>query len=138
MVKLICGDNGSGKTRKMLEMANNEVENIQGKMAFIEASNKHIFKLNHKIRYVNTKEYGLINEDQFQGFVCGLLATDYDLEKVYIDGLYKIADVKTDESVKILIEKLEDLAKKFEVEFVISINYENDNIPEMFKDKILS
>ena len=136
MVSLICGHNGSGKTRRMIEMANSEIDKVQGKMVFIEANNKHIYDLDHNIRYINTKEYGLINEEQFHGFVCGLLATDYDIETVFIDGLYKITEACNEEKAKTIINRLENLAAKFNVKFVLSLNFNMEEIPEAFKEKV--
>ncbi len=136
MVSLICGHNGTGKTRRMIEMANGEIDKIQGKMVFIEANNKHIYDLDYNIRYINTKEYGLTNEEQFHGFVCGLLATDYDIEKVFIDGLYKITDTLDEEKTKLIIDRLEQLELKFDVKFVLSLNFDIENIPESMKDKV--
>lgn len=137
MVQLICGHNGTGKTRRMIELANSTVDGIQGKMVFLEANNRHIFDLDYRIRYINTKEYGLTNEDQFQGFVCGLIATDYDVEEVYIDGLYKIAQAEKDK-LEPIIERLEFLSEKFDVKFIMSVNYEVDDISEPLKSKVLS
>lgn len=137
MVQLICGHNGTGKTRRMIELANSTVDGIQGKMVFLEANNRHIFDLDYRIRYINTKEYGLTNEDQFQGFVCGLIATDYDVEEVYIDGLYKIAQADKDK-LEPVIERLEFLSEKFDVKFIMSVNYEADDISEPLKSKVLS
>lgn len=136
MVQLICGHNGTGKTGRMIELANKTMDNIQGKMVFLEANNRHIFDLDYRIRYINTKEYGLINEDQFQGFVCGLIATDYDVEEVYIDGLYKIAQADKDK-LETVIERLDFLSQKFDVKFIMSVNYDVDDIPQSLKDKII-
>lgn len=136
MVNLICGLNGTGKTRKMIEMANKSIKEIKGKIIFLEANSKHIFDLDHEIRYINTKEYGLTNEEQFHGFVCGLIATDYDVELVYIDGLYKIAQIGK-EKLKKVINELKKLSNKFNVKFVMSINYEKEDIPNELKDIIL-
>ncbi|QSX07044.1 ATP-binding protein [Sedimentibacter sp. zth1] len=136
MVSLICGPNGTGKTRRMIEMANNEINKVQGKMVFIEVNNKHIYDLDYKIRYINTKEYGLINAEQFRGFVCGLLATDYDIEMVFIDGLYKITDACNKEKTKSIIDGLEELAAKFKVNFVLSLNFNIDEVPQDLKEKI--
>lgn len=137
MVKLICGHNGSGKTKKMIEMANNTVDGINGKMVFLEANNRHIFDLSHKIRYINTKEYGLTNDEQFQGFVCGLIATDYDVQVVYIDGLYKIAP-KDDDRLISTVSRLDYLSEKFDVEFIMSINHDIEDVPEGLKDRIIN
>lgn len=135
MVSLICGLNGTGKTRKMIDMANKSLLNVKGKIVFLEANNKHIFDLNHEIRYINTKEYGLKNSDQFHGFVCGLIATDYDVELVYIDGLYKIANIGK-EKLKEVVNILCQLSETFNVKFVMSINYDLNDIPVELKDKI--
>lgn len=137
MVQLVCGHNGTGKTKRMIEMANNYIDGIQGKMVFLEASNRHIFDLDYKIRYINTKEFGLTNDEQFQGFVCGLIATDYDVELVYIDGLYKIAQSGMDK-LETVIQRLDFLSKKFDVDFVMSVNHDKEAVPEVLKDRVIS
>jgi len=137
MVQLICGHNGTGKTRRMIDMANKTMDNIHGKMVFLEANNRHIFDLDYRIRYINTKEYGLTNDEQFQGFVCGLIATDYDVEEVYIDGLYKIAQAGKDK-LETVVERLEFLSQKFDVKFIMSVNYDIEDIPESLKNKVLN
>ncbi len=137
MVHLVCGHNGTGKTRRMIDMANKTMDSIQGKMVFLEANNRHIFDLDYRIRYINTKEYGLTNDEQFQGFVCGLIATDYDVEEVYIDGLYKIAQAGKDK-LETVVERLEFLSQKFDVRFIMSVNYDAEDLPDALKDKILN
>ncbi len=136
MVQIVCGHNGTGKTRKMIDMANKEIDNIQGKMVFLEANNRHIFNLDFRIRYINTKEFGLTNAEQFQGFVCGVIATDYDVELVYIDGLYKIAQSGMDNIVPI-VERLDYLSEKFDVNFIMSVNQDVEDIPEGLRNRII-
>lgn len=136
MVQLICGHNGTGKTRRMIEMANRAIDNVQGKMVFLEANNRHIFDLDYRIRYINTKEFGLTNAEQFKGFVCGLIATDYDVEHVYIDGLYKIAQAGM-EKLECVIERLDYLSEKFNVNFVMSVNHEIEDIPEGLRNRVI-
>lgn len=136
MVQLVCGHSGTGKTRRMIDMANRKIENVQGKMVFLEANNRHIFDLNYRIRYINTKEFGLTNPDQFQGFVCGLIATDYDVESVYIDGLYKIAQAGVD-ILDSVIKRLDYLSEKFDVNFIISVNHDSKDIAENLRNRII-
>ncbi len=137
MVNLVCGKQGTGKTRKMIDFGNNALDNIKGKIVFLEANNKHIFDLKHDIRYINTKEYGMMNSDQFLGFVSGLLATDYDIEHVYIDGLYKIAKINM-EDLKNIVEKLNKTSKKFEVDFFMSVNFDEEELDEELRKYILN
>lgn len=136
MVQLVCGHSGTGKTRRMIVMANSAIDNIHGRMVFLEANNRHIFDLDYRIRYINTKEFGLNNEDEFQGFVCGVIATDYDIEQVYIDGLYKIAK-SGKERLEPVIERLDYLSKTFDVNFIISVNHDIEDIPEGLRDRVI-
>ncbi|HCX03691.1 MAG: hypothetical protein H0S78_10015 [Tissierellales bacterium] len=137
MVKLICGKQGTGKTQKMIDFGNNAVDKIKGKIVFLEANNKHMYDLHHDIRYINTKEHGMMNADQFLGFVSGLLAADYDIEHVYIDGLYKIAKLNM-EDLKGIIDKLNDTSKDFEVDFYMSVNFAEDELDTDIKKYILN
>jgi hypothetical protein len=133
MVQLVCGHSGTGKTRRMIEMANNAIDKIHGSMVFLEASNRHIFDLDYRIRYINTKEFGLTNDEEFQGFVCGVIATDYDIEQVYIDGLYKIAKSGKER----LVPLIDYLSKTFDVNFIISVNHDIEDIPEGLRDRVI-
>lgn len=137
MVQLVCGHSGTGKTRRMIDMANNAIDGIHGKMVFLEANNRHIFDLDYRIRYINTKDFGLTNEDEFQGFVCGMIATDYDIEQVYIDGLYKIAKSGR-ETLESVIERLDYLSSTFDVIFTISVNHDIEDIPEGLRNRVIS
>jgi len=137
MVNLVCGKQGTGKTRKMIEFGNNAIKKMKGKVVFLEANNKHMYDLHHDIRYINTKEHGMMNADQFLGFVSGLLAADYDIEHVYIDGLYKIAKIGM-EDLKNIIEKLNNTSKEFEVDFYMSVNFDEDELDSGIKKYILN
>lgn len=129
MVKLVCGSKGTGKTRTMVEMGNSALATAKGKIFFLEANNKHIFDLNYNIKYINTKEYGIVGTEQFLSFVYGMLAADYDIELVYIDGLYKIAKIDLNDLEEV-INKLEIASEKFEVDFVMSVNHDKSEVPD--------
>jgi hypothetical protein len=135
MVKLVCGSKGTGKTRRMIEMSNNSLQTVKGKIFFLEANNKHIYDLNYDIKYINTKEYGIMGSEQFLAFVMGMLAADYDIELVYIDGLYKIAQINL-ENLEEVIKKLEDASQKFEADFVMSISLQEDELPPQLREFI--
>jgi hypothetical protein len=136
MVKLVCGSKGTGKTRTMVEMGNSALETAKGKIFFLEANNKHIFDLNYNIKYVNTKEYGIVGTEQFLSFVYGMLAADYDIELVYIDGLYKIAKIDLS-NLEEVVTKLEIASDKFEVDFIMSVNHDKSEVPEKLQPYVI-
>ena len=136
MVKLVCGSKGTSKTRTMVEMGNSALETAKGKIFFLEANNKHIFDLNYNIKYVNTKEYGIVGTEQFLSFVYGMLAADYDIELVYIDGLYKIAKIDLS-NLEEVVTKLEIASDKFEVDFIMSVNHDKSEVPEKLQPYVI-
>ena len=50
MVKLLVGNKGSGKTKKMIELANTSVEDAKGSIVFINKNARLIYDLDYKIR----------------------------------------------------------------------------------------
>jgi len=132
MIKFILGAAGSGKTKWLIGRANEEIESGNGNLAFVEVEDDHIFSLDYNVRLINVSEYNLTNLDNFYGFLTGLLAMDYDLEKIYVDGIYKIFDLK-DEDLVYLFNKLNALNLE-DREIYINIDYVMSDFPEELKE----
>ncbi|WP_130805460.1 hypothetical protein [Senegalia massiliensis] len=137
MVKFICGRKGSGKTKQLINMANDSAENVTGGVVFIEATNKHSLELNYKIRYINAMEFNIDKIDTFYGLLCGIVASDYDVQKVYIDGLYKMIELDFYLLEK-FIEYLKVIDKYNETEFIISVECEKQDVPENMKKYLVN
>lgn len=89
MIHLIMGLKGSGKTKKLLDSIDNAVATSNGSVVCIEYGANLTYGISHKVRLVNSKEYGINNSDMLKGFVSGLHAGNYDITHVYVDNLYK-------------------------------------------------
>lgn len=133
MVKFILGRKGAGKTKWLIDNANKDMIEGNGNIAFIDVDDDHIFSLNYNVRLINAMEFNVSNIESFYGFLCGLLAMDYDLEKIYVDGIYKVMKLEH-EDLKYLYDKLHKICKKYEVEFYINIDYTMDKIPDDLKE----
>ena len=90
MVKLLAGSAGSGKTKIMIDNANKEIENVRGTFVYVESTDKHMQLLNSKIRFVSTEDIKIDSFSAMYGFICGLTSANYDIQKIYIDGILKI------------------------------------------------
>ena len=66
------------------------------------------------------------NKDMKEGN--GLLGMDYDLEKIYVDGIYKVIDLGI-EDLKALYEKLNEVAEKTNTDFYINVDFVKDELP---------
>lgn len=133
MVKFILGRKGAGKTKWLIDNANKDMLEGNGNIAFIDVDDDHIFSLNYNVRLINAMEFNVSNIESFYGFLCGLLAMDYDLEKIYVDGIYKVMKLEY-EDLKYLYDKLHKICKKYEVEFYINIDYTMDKVPDDLKE----
>jgi hypothetical protein len=135
MISVICGLKGSGKTKRILDMANDMVTQSNGRIMFVDYDNRCMYDLRHQVRYLIAPEFGIDNADRFYGFLSGLVAGDYDTEAIFIDAFLKIvkADIKT---LADFFAKLEEMAQKNGVHFVISLSCEREAIPEAIQKYI--
>lgn len=133
MVHLITGNKGKGKTKWMLDKANAEIKNILGSVCYIDKSTQHMYELNNKIRLINVTDYMIDNNDQFLGFVGGIISQDHDLEQMYFDSFLKIAHLE-DKDISETISRLQAFSSKFDVDIFISISMDEDELPVEFKE----
>ena len=89
MIHVIMGLKGSGKTKRLVSAIKDAAQNARGDVVCIEFGQKLTYDLPHKVRLVDSKEYGISNPDMLKGLLSGLHAGNYDITNVYIDNLYK-------------------------------------------------
>ena len=91
MVKIICGPKGSGKTKRIIDAANEAVAVAKGNLIFITDTKRYMYDLKREIRFIDTSDYSIAGEDALCGFIKGVVAGSYDNEYVYVDGIARIA-----------------------------------------------
>ncbi|HLS53142.1 MAG TPA: hypothetical protein VK031_04160 [Tissierellaceae bacterium] len=136
MVKFILGEKGSGKTKWLIDNANKDMREGNGNIAFVDVDDDHIFSLDYNVRLINAMEFNILNIESFYGFLCGLLSMDYDMEKVYVDSIYKVIDLEISD-LENLLERLTIIGEKMGTEFFINVDYVLDDIPEEMKSYCL-
>ena len=136
MVQLIVGKKGKGKTKQILDKVNNEIKTVEGTVAYLDKSTKHMFELNNKVRLINVTDYMVENSSEFVGFISGILSQDHDLQQMYFDSFLKIACLEG-EDISPVVEKLEKMSDTFHVDFVLSVSMDGEELPESAKDMVL-
>jgi len=131
MVRLMAGKKGSGKSKEIVKLANREIEHSKGTMIFIDDDNRAMYDLHHDLRFVNLKEFPVDDIVEFSGFLCGLISNNYDIEKIYIDGVLNCVET-TVEQLPNWLKKIEDMSTAYDIDFVITLNHE-DQLPEQLK-----
>ena len=136
MVKFILGAKGAGKTKWLIDQANNDIKDGNGNIAFVEVDDDHIFSLDYNVRLINADDFRLQNIESFYGFLCGLMAMDYDLQKIYVDGVYKVVKLNIEE-LEFLFNKLSKVKEVEGREIFINVDYVMDEIPAEFQENCL-
>ena len=133
MVKFVLGPSGSGKTMWLIERANKQRRSGNGNIVFIDTDDSHIFSLDHSVRLINAADFMVETSENLFGFLAGIISRDYDIETVYIDGIYDIIDFNEEDFVK-LVEKLEELSVKHNVDFLMGLDISINEMPENLRE----
>ena len=128
MVKLLLGHKGSGKTKQMIDLANDAVAKADGHIIFLNKNHRYTYELNHDLRVISTEDYeDLTNIDEFIGFIFGIISSDYDIETIFVDGILKHDDVALGDMPEFL-GRLKGIAAKYEIEIVVSLGAEKEEL----------
>lgn len=135
MVKLLIGTKGTGKTKKMIDMANERQENSNGNVIFINKNHRLMYDLKHDIRVVSMEEYEHItNSDEYIGFIYGIISSNHDIEVIFIDSILKHTDVSV-KDIPEFLNRLRIISEKYETEFVVSLSAEREDLTGLDFDK---
>ena len=127
MIQLIVGDKGSGKTKTIIDMMNEAVEKTDGHIVCVEKGMKSTFNIKSGVRIVDVDDYNIRGCDEYFGFLMGVLAGDYDIEQVFIDGMLKV--LGSVEELGRLLDKLSDIAPDH-VRFIITVSAEDAELTD--------
>ncbi len=136
MIKLIIGNEGTGKTLRLLDLANNAVKDANGHLVYLDKSTRHMFEINNKVRLIDVSEFGFSSIDEFYGFVCGIISQDRDIEQLYFDSFKKLGKFDVSE-VGAVLDKFDKLSEKCGITFNMAMSVDEADIPESYKDSIL-
>lgn len=129
MVNLITGPKGSGKTQQIIDLANEKVKTSNGNVVLIKKSRRDTYSVNFNVRAICMDDYkDITTQEEFVGFLYGMVAGNHDIETIFIDGVLKQADINID-SLPDFMQKLNKISTDNNIEFYISVSTEKENIP---------
>lgn len=129
MIQIIYGEKGTGKTKQIVDLANSTAESAKGVVVYIDRSNNRIHDLHRNIRLVDASHYDLTSQHDILSFIKGMLAANFDIEKIFIDGITRLLDCNVSE-LAVLYDGLEQIAKEFNVDFVITASAAKEDLPD--------
>lgn len=131
MLKLIVGTKGSGKTKTMIDMIDKAVKTTSGNIVVIEKCMKLTTEINHSARLVDVDEYGIVGADMLYGFVAGMLAGNYDITELYVDGILKVGG-RDYEALGKTLAAVDALAGE-NVKVIVTVSADEAELPDSVK-----
>ena len=137
MIKVILGDKGSGKTKRLIDLTNEALKSEHGNIIFIDDDKRYMYDLRHEIRFVDASEYPAAYKctaNEFLAFVCGMMSADFDLSLIAVDAFKKLVKTPLDDiEMEKFFENLQRVSDAHHCKFVLSISAPEDEVPEYIR-----
>lgn len=130
MIYIIDGEKGSGKTKKIIDKANSILSESKGDTVFLSTTIRYRAEVKPQIKFINTISEGITSKDLLFGFLKGMHAANYDIEHIFIDGVYKMMKVEIDSNeMSELFMLLENLSANAGINFTLTISCDRSKLP---------
>ena len=136
MIKIIAGNKGSGKTKRLIDMTNDTAKVSSGNVAFLDKDNSYMYEIDRAVRFVNMKEYHVESAEMFLGFLGGMLASNYDISTIFIDAFLKLIKIDLADAGW-FFTSLEQYGQKHDVTFVLSVSADPETLPDFAKGYVI-
>ena len=130
MVQLIIGLKGSGKTKKLVDMVRDAVNEETGDVVCIEKERKLTFDIPYQARLIDAGVYDIGSYEFLRGLICGVHAGNYDITHFFIDNFYKLVNDKSPEALEQFLAWLDKFSNQEKISFVISLSVDPATLPE--------
>ena len=136
MIKLIVGNKGSGKTKRLIDMVNDAVKTSKGNVVCVEKGNTLKFDVSHQARLIDIEDYAGSGFEMFYGFFSGLFAGNYDITEVFVDATFKIGG-KDFEAFAVMIDRLARLLGENGATMTFTVSCDKSDLPERVHQYII-
>ena len=129
MIRLIVGNKGSGKTKRLIDMVNEAVAADKGNIICVEKTTKLNNDLDRRTRLVDITDYAVNNYDGLYGFITGLYASNYDTTDIFVDQTLKIGGTDLEAFAQMVVE-LDKIADKEGIIITFTVSSDASALPE--------
>lgn len=128
MLEIVAGEKGTGKTRVLINKANDAVKVASGNIVYMDKNNKHMYELSNRVRLINIPAFHIDNSIMFLGFLYGVLSQDHDLSQIYIDNFFSTSNAD-ENAFSDIVDTLLKISEEYEVDIIVSIAKSKQNLP---------
>lgn len=133
MIKIIYGEKGNGKTKDLIELAN-ETES-SGIKVFIASNSKRRLNISREVKFIDATDYEVKTALGLLGFIRGMVAANSDINSFFIDDIFDICNEDYTAIMK-FFDEIGAYSDKYNLNFVITVSLVLDEMPEFIKKYI--
>lgn len=133
MVKVIMGPKGTGKTKILVSLVKQAVEEENGNVIFVEKDKNLTYDIPYAARLINACDYQISSYEFLRGFISGLYAGNYDISHIFIDNFFKIVGDSGSEAMAEFLDWLEAFSRQQNVTFTISATADPEKVSDAVK-----
>ena len=137
MLKLIMGLKGSGKTKRLVDMVREAVNEESGDVVVIEKERKLTFDIPYQARLIDAGDYDIGSYEFLKGIICGVHAGNYDITHFFIDNFYKLVNDKSPEELEKFMAWLNKFSEQEKISFVVSVSADVESVPESVRKFVI-
>lgn len=137
MLKIIMGLKGSGKTKRLVDMVRESVEEDKGDVICIENNKNLTYDIPYQARLIDTSEYGINSYELFKGFICGLHSGNYDITHFYVDNFFKIVKENNEDQFIRFVTWLDSFSAGENLDVVITVSADPEYASEAVKKYLI-
>ena len=137
MVQIIMGLKGSGKTKRLVELVREAVNEDSGDVVCIEKERKLTFDIPYQARLIEAGSYDVGSYEFLKGLICGVHAGNYDITHFFIDNFYKLVNDQSPDALEHFLVWLDKFSEAEKISFVISVSADPSTVSEKVRSFIL-
>lgn len=140
MIQVIAGNKGTGKTKRLIDIANEALKVEHGIVAFIDDDKRYMYDLRHEVRFVDASDYPAIKgntADAFLGFLSGMIASNFDLSMICVDAFLKLCKKTPLAEMESFFTNLAKLSETNHLNFILNISSDAETLPEFLKPYLI-
>ncbi|MDO5732465.1 MAG: hypothetical protein Q4P72_01605 [Eubacteriales bacterium] len=131
MLKLIIGVKGSGKTGKLVDDLNLKAHDNEKNVICIERGQRLDRFVKYHIRLIDINEYPVQGFDELLAFLAGMNAKDYDITHIYIDSIFKVANLDVNyDALSRFLDAFDELSRDMHFEAQVILSADVSDLPE--------
>jgi rRNA maturation protein Rpf1 len=116
------GLKGSGKTKQLIEMVREAIDEEAGDVVVIEKGQKLKHDIPHTVRLTDASPFKIGNYEYFKGFISGVFSANYDITHIFIDSITKVIGVEYDDNIEDFLKWCEEFSARENVKFTLTIS----------------